>query len=267
MSNDPIHQFHINPISQPIHLGTIDATFTNASLFMVAGVAIASGFMAWSMRPAALVPGRAQSVTEIGYGFVHSMVKDASGEEGVKRFFPFVMTLFLFIFTAEHFPGPVPHTLAERKLALRRVFGEAGWESARILDAVDGVQIVYNTVVGATGLHTWRRTPHDQQNNVIITGNNNVSLWNNILPSINLDPGDPHPMLESNNLIGQPSWVDQVDYAPGPGPAIDQAIVNSDTPLVDRRADRRSLGPATGGAIARCGAADGPPQDRDPAAP
>jgi len=100
VSNDPIHQFHINPISEPIHLGAIDATFTNASLFMVAGTALAAGFLAWAMRPQALVPGRAQSVAEIGYGFVHGMVRDAAGEEGVKRFFPFVMTLFLFIFMA-----------------------------------------------------------------------------------------------------------------------------------------------------------------------
>jgi F-type H+-transporting ATPase subunit a len=100
LSNDPIHQFHINPISGPIEIGGIDATFTNASLFMVAGVAVSAGFLAWAMRPAALVPGRAQSVAEIGYGFVHGMVKDAAGEEGVKRFFPFVMTLFLFIFMA-----------------------------------------------------------------------------------------------------------------------------------------------------------------------
>ena len=100
MSNDPIHQFHINPISPPIHLGAVDATFTNASLFMVAGVVVASGFMAWAMRARALVPGRAQSVAEIGYGFIHGMVKDAAGEEGVKRFFPFVFTLFTFIFMA-----------------------------------------------------------------------------------------------------------------------------------------------------------------------
>jgi len=100
LSNDPIHQFHINPISTPINIGGVDATFTNASLFMVAGVAIGAGFLAWAMRPAAMVPGRAQSVAEIGYGFIHGMVKDAAGEEGVKRFFPFVMTLFLFIFMA-----------------------------------------------------------------------------------------------------------------------------------------------------------------------
>jgi F-type H+-transporting ATPase subunit a len=56
--------------------------------------------MAWAMRPQALVPGRAQSVAEIGYGFIHNMVRDAAGEEGVKRFFPFVFTLFTFIFMA-----------------------------------------------------------------------------------------------------------------------------------------------------------------------
>ena len=100
MSTDPIHQFHINPISPPIHLGALDATFTNASLFMVASVAVASVFMAWAMRPQALVPGRAQSVAEITYGFIYGMVKDAAGEEGVKRFFPFVFTLFMFIFAA-----------------------------------------------------------------------------------------------------------------------------------------------------------------------
>ena len=100
MSNDPIHQFHIEPISDPIQFGAVDATFTNASLFMVAGVAAAAGFMWWAMRPAAAVPGRAQVVAETTYNFIHGMVRDATGDEGVKRFFPFVFTLFLFIFAA-----------------------------------------------------------------------------------------------------------------------------------------------------------------------
>ena len=100
MSNDPIHQFHINPISSPINIGGVDATFTNASLFMVAGVAVASTFMIAAMRPAAMVPGRSQNVAEIAYGFIRNMVKDAGGEEAVKRFFPFVFTLFIFIFMA-----------------------------------------------------------------------------------------------------------------------------------------------------------------------
>ena len=100
MADDPIHQFHINPVSEPVAINGWDVTFTNASLFMVAGVAAAAGFMWWAMKPAAVVPGRAQVVAEGAYGFIHSMVKDAAGEEGVKRFFPFVFTLFLFIFAA-----------------------------------------------------------------------------------------------------------------------------------------------------------------------
>jgi len=100
VSNDPIHQFHIVPYSSPINIGGVDATFTNASLFMVAGVALASTFMIAAMKPAAMVPGRSQSVAEIAYGFIRNMVKDAGGEEAVKRFFPFVFTLFMFIFAA-----------------------------------------------------------------------------------------------------------------------------------------------------------------------
>jgi F-type H+-transporting ATPase subunit a len=101
LSNDPIHQFHVdNNVNVPLQIGPLDATFNDASLFMVAGVALTAGFLAWAMRPAALIPGRTQSVAETAYGFIHGMVRDAAGDEGVKRFFPFVFTLFLFIFAA-----------------------------------------------------------------------------------------------------------------------------------------------------------------------
>jgi F-type H+-transporting ATPase subunit a len=92
-----MHQFHINPIV-PLQIDGVDASFTNASLFMVAGVTLAAGFMMWAMRPAALVPNRAQTAAETVYGFIHSMVKDNAGDEGVRRFFPLVFTLFMFIF-------------------------------------------------------------------------------------------------------------------------------------------------------------------------
>ncbi|MET0182388.1 MAG: F0F1 ATP synthase subunit A [Caulobacterales bacterium] len=99
MSNDPIHQFVIAPI-QPIEIGGIDASFTTASLFMVAGAGIAAWFMTAAMKPAALVPGRMQTAAESAYGFIQGMVRDSTGEEGVRKFFPFVFTLFLFIFAA-----------------------------------------------------------------------------------------------------------------------------------------------------------------------
>lgn len=106
MSNDPIHQFHVNntvdaPLFElPASWGIGNVSFNDAALFMVLSVGLACAYMVWAMRPAALIPGRSQSVAEISYGFIHGMVKDIAGEEGVKRFFPFVFTLFLFIFAA-----------------------------------------------------------------------------------------------------------------------------------------------------------------------
>ena len=106
MSNDPIHQFHTNnevdvPLADlPNAWGVGDLAFNNAALMMLAGVGLTAAFFYWAMKPAALVPGRGQVVAETGYNFIHGMVKDAAGEEGVKRFFPFVFTLFLFIFAA-----------------------------------------------------------------------------------------------------------------------------------------------------------------------
>jgi F-type H+-transporting ATPase subunit a len=102
VANDPIHQFQIGPFAgaPPLEIGGVDVSFTVASAAMVASVGMAGLFMHQAMRPAALVPGRMQLAAESLYGFVHSMVKDATGEEGVKRFFPFVFTLFMFIFAA-----------------------------------------------------------------------------------------------------------------------------------------------------------------------
>lgn len=43
------------------------------------------------------MPSRGQSVAEMFYGFIHKMVEDVAEHEGLK-FFPYVMTLFMFVF-------------------------------------------------------------------------------------------------------------------------------------------------------------------------
>ena len=91
----PIEQFHIKPLI-PLSFNGIDASFTNASAFMVGAVALASGFMIYAMRNRSLVPSRMQSTAEIMYEFVASTVKDNVGEEGMK-FFPLVFSLFIFV--------------------------------------------------------------------------------------------------------------------------------------------------------------------------
>jgi F-type H+-transporting ATPase subunit a len=94
-----MHQFQIERF-MPFDVNGIDASFSNASLMMVAGAGLATLFMTQAMAPKAMVPGRMQVVAEGAYKFIHTMVRDAAGAEGVKKFFPFVFTLFIFIFMA-----------------------------------------------------------------------------------------------------------------------------------------------------------------------
>jgi F-type H+-transporting ATPase subunit a len=54
----------------------------------------------------AIVPSRAQSLAELTYGFIYKMVEDVAGKDGIK-FFPYIMTLFLFILMA-NFLGLLP---------------------------------------------------------------------------------------------------------------------------------------------------------------
>lgn len=98
MANDPIHQFHISQLV-PIEIGGLDFSFTNSSLFMVATAAVAGGFLFLTTSNRGLVPGRAQSVSEMSYEFVASMLRDGAGSQGM-RFFPFVFSLFMFVLVA-----------------------------------------------------------------------------------------------------------------------------------------------------------------------
>lgn len=94
-----MHQFAIERLFT-FDLNGVDASFSNASLFMVAGAGVATLFMTRAMAPKAMVPGRMQTAAESLYGFIHGMVRDTTGEEGVKKFFPLVFTLFMFILMA-----------------------------------------------------------------------------------------------------------------------------------------------------------------------
>lgn len=95
---DPIHQFEIVKWFD-LKVGGVDLSFTNASGFMLLGVLLIIAFFGYAASRGQLVPSRLQSLGEIGYGFVADIVRNAAGEEGLK-FFPFVFTLFFFIFFA-----------------------------------------------------------------------------------------------------------------------------------------------------------------------
>ena len=94
----PLHQFEIQRLI-PLQIGGIDISYTNSALLMTIAVAAVSALIVLSMRNAALVPGRWQSIAEMSYEFVADMV-DTNAGHGARQFLPFVFTLFMFILFA-----------------------------------------------------------------------------------------------------------------------------------------------------------------------
>jgi F-type H+-transporting ATPase subunit a len=103
----PLAQFRIADIV-PIHLGGVDISFTNSSAMMVLAVIVITAFLVIAGRPAALVPGRLQSVGELVYEFVAGMVRDNCGTEGM-TYFPWVFSIFMFVLFG-NFLGMIPWT-------------------------------------------------------------------------------------------------------------------------------------------------------------
>jgi F-type H+-transporting ATPase subunit a len=99
VANDPIHQFKIQELAGPFHIGGYEISFTNSALFMGIAVATVTGILIAASARGALVPGRLQSIGELWYEFIHNMVRNVLGPEG-KAFFPLVFSLFSFVLVA-----------------------------------------------------------------------------------------------------------------------------------------------------------------------
>src|SRR6201991_4050993 len=106
MAADPIHQFQIHKLFTIGHIGGQEIAFTNSSAYMFLAVAVISLLMLGTGRQ--LIPGRLQSVAEISYEFVASMLRSSAGSEGMK-FFPLVVSLFMFI-AVSNLVGIIPYT-------------------------------------------------------------------------------------------------------------------------------------------------------------
>ncbi len=97
LSIHPMDQF----IVKPLFGGTEIAFYTptNVTLWLAVAVAAIAALFVLGTRAQDVVPGRSQSIAELIYGFIHNMVEEVAGHDGAK-FFPYVMTLFLFILSA-----------------------------------------------------------------------------------------------------------------------------------------------------------------------
>ena len=104
MQFHPMEQFTIEPLfgDGAIHWYTP----TNVTLWMALAVLAIIGLLVLGTRKRAIVPSRTQSIAELAYGFVHSMVEDVAGKEALK-YFPYIMTLFIFI-VFSNFLGLIP---------------------------------------------------------------------------------------------------------------------------------------------------------------
>lgn len=100
----PMDQFVVKPLfgEGPVSWYTP----TNATLWMAVTVVAILGLLVIGTRGRALIPSRIQSIAELAYGFIHKMVEDIAGKDGLK-FFPYIFTLFLFIVFA-NFLGLLP---------------------------------------------------------------------------------------------------------------------------------------------------------------
>nr|WP_218958623.1 F0F1 ATP synthase subunit A [Thalassovita aquimarina] len=81
-------------------------TITNVTLWMAIAVLAVIAMMVLGTSRRAMIPSRSQSVGELAYGFVYKMVEDVAGKDALK-FFPYIMTLFMFIVFA-NFLGLIP---------------------------------------------------------------------------------------------------------------------------------------------------------------
>jgi F-type H+-transporting ATPase subunit a len=122
----PMDQFVVKPLFGGEHVEWY--TITNVTLWLGIAVLAIIALMVIGTRGRAIIPSRSQSIAEVLYGFIHSMVEDVTGHEGVK-YFPYVMTLFMFVLAA-NLLGLIPmsftttsHVAVTVTLALLVFFG------------------------------------------------------------------------------------------------------------------------------------------------
>jgi len=105
--HSPLEQFVIKKII-PLELFGYDISFTNSSLYMVIATIIIIALQKFCLREASIVPKRLQAFYELHHEFVVSMMRENSGEEGL-RFFPLIFSLFMFILMA-NLLGMIPYS-------------------------------------------------------------------------------------------------------------------------------------------------------------
>jgi len=96
MSSNPMHQFEVYRIGPEIVFGSINLSFTNASLFMLISAFTILLALYFGTKKKLLIPSKIQLISEMSYTFVAKMINDTAGSNA-KPFFPFIFTIFMFV--------------------------------------------------------------------------------------------------------------------------------------------------------------------------
>lgn len=133
LSFHPMDQFIVKPLfgDGPINWYTP----TNVTLWMALAVVGIYLLLVVGTRGRAVIPTRMQSIAELAYGFVHKMVEDVAGKDGL-RYFPYIFTLFMFIVFA-NFLGLLPRAFTPTShIAVTAVLAMAVFLTVTILGFV-----------------------------------------------------------------------------------------------------------------------------------
>ncbi len=104
----PLEQFSIVTVL-PVRIGDLFLSFTNSSLYLLIATGLVSLlFYLVTVNGGQLVPSRWQSVVEMTYQFVGSLVEEQIGGEG-RKYFPLILTTFLFLLST-NLVGMIPYS-------------------------------------------------------------------------------------------------------------------------------------------------------------
>ena len=108
MAANPMYQFNVYRIGPEIKLGSVDISFTNASLFMVISTLAVLIIFNLGAKKKSLIPDKIQLLSELSYSFVAKMISDTAGSKA-KPYFSFIFSLFMFVLFCNMF-GMIPYS-------------------------------------------------------------------------------------------------------------------------------------------------------------
>lgn len=106
MQGNPLEEFFLHPIIRLTLLGyDISVTQAVVSLWFIVGITVVASL--YFVRSASLIPGRFQSVVEMLFETMITIVDENVGQDNRKKFLLPIFTLFLFVFLS-NFLGLIP---------------------------------------------------------------------------------------------------------------------------------------------------------------